>query len=256
MFDIIDEIYFWTGIMRDHAEFQITSLSVREADALRTAEFFKNSFSLLHEQAKGLMDIQPYPYKLQMENMAKKLVSDFIVFKRLILKRLLTCDIEISLPPTFINHMINEALDFFRVLCTGGMTGMDKTAENIYLHKIWLPDASGHAAAISAELDPTEAQLIMEADEFKKLFDSLFIKAVEIGTMLERACLDNGSLSWLNEEADKKISLFIEFLKKVRKLRMKCRAMGFVKPLVPDHMIREEEYYLSKLRGITTACTN
>lgn len=110
-------------------------------------------------------------------------------------------------------------MEFYRDICTINTSiPVDPTVQNIMLRKIWLPDASGHAASISTQLDPTETSLIKEADNYKKAFDNLYIKAVELGQMLERACLANGSLEWLNTEVETKINEFICFLDKVRKL--------------------------------------
>lgn len=245
------KINFWSGIMRDHAEFFLISLSHRESEFINTAQFFKNAFINIGDESIALKDAQSSVPIAALINKVMPLLLNFINFKRIATRKLLQCDIELSLPPTFINHMINEAMEFYRDLCamkTG--KAMNPTAENILLHKIWLPDASGHAASISAELDPTETMLIKEAEDFKKAFDNLFIKAMELGQMLERTCLDNSSLDWLNNEVEKKIKEFICFLDKVRQLREQCKALGTLKPLIPDHMIREEKYYLASIQSL------
>lgn len=245
------KIYFWSGIMRDHAEFFLISLSYRESEFINAAQFFKNTFMNIGKESIALKDEQSSVPIAALINKVKPLLLNFINFKRIATKRLLQCDIELSLPPTFINHMINEAMEFYRDLCDiETCKVMSPTAENILLHKIWLPDASGHAASIAAELDPTETMLIKESEEFKKVFDNLFIKAIELGQMLERTFLDNGSLDWLNTEVEKKIKEFICFLDKVRQLREQCKALGTLKPLIPDHMIREEKYYLASIQSL------
>lgn len=239
-------IYFWSGIMRDHAEFHIINLSFREREFIQAAQYYKNSFISIQNEAaaiKAPSDVQSLVKRVL------PLLATFISFKQIVLRKLLQCDIELGLTPTFINHMINEAMEFYREMCNIHTSKkMNPTAENILLHKIWLPDASGHAAAIMSDLDPAEALLIKEGEKFKKTFDNLFIKATELGQMLERACLKDGSLELLNEEAEKKISEFICYLEKIKILREKCKAMGAIKPLIPDHMIREEKYYLYNLR--------
>jgi len=246
-----EEIYFWLGIMRDHAEFILTSLSPRETQLIIMAQNYKNNFTALRSQAKGLTETKDINALMQFVNNIIAVLTSFISFKRLILRKLLECKIEINLPPTFINHMINEALDFYRTLCMiQSCIPLNTVQEDIRLHKIWLPDASGHAAFIACSLDPTEEMLIKEAEGYKKTFNQLFIKTTELGLMLERACLEDGALENLNEEAMREISSFICFLDKILKLRSECKALGFASPLVPDHMIREERYYLSKLQSI------
>ncbi len=252
MLSTASEIYFWSGIMRDHAEMFLTSLSSREQSFIREASCFKNAFSALRDDAKRLHESHNPCTDLSLVNRAFTLLCSFINYKRLAVRKLLKCEIELGLAPTFINHMINEAMEFNRVLnILQANVPINPVMKNIHLHKIWLPDASGHAAAVAAELDPTEAMLIKEAEEFKKAFDNLYIKAVELGQMLERACLENGSLQWLNTQVEKKIDEFICFLDKVRDLRKACKALGTLKPFIPDHMIREEKYYLAKIHRMS-----
>jgi hypothetical protein len=251
MLSPVEELRFWTAIMRDHGEFMLISLSSREQEAVRTAYYFRNSFAVLHEEVKRYMDKPDATEVANIINNSIALLTNFINFKRLILRRLLECKIEIGLPPTFVNHMINEAMEFYRTL---GMmqTGvsLNPVKENIELHRIWLPDAAGHAASIAAELDPTEKMLINEAQEFEKCFNCLFIKAGELGKMLERTGLDDGALKYLNEQVEHKMQDFIRFLEKVYLLRAECKAMGTLKPLTPNHMMREENHYLAELKSV------
>lgn len=251
MLNLLQEIYFWSGIMRDHSEFIITALSCRELEYARSAKDYQNAFIALHQDVATTHHYAELPYTAVLINRSVTLLNSFIGFKKIILKKLLECDIEINLPPTFVNHMINEALEFYRVLCLAANAGpWNITEMNIHLHKIWLPDAAGHAATIAADLDPTEAELIKTAESFRKDFDNLFIKATELGQMLERACLDAESLKFLNEQVEEKINEFMCYLGRIRELRQKCKALGSINPLVPDHMIREEKYYLSKITDL------
>lgn len=246
-----NKINFWSGIMRDHAEFFLISLSYKESEFINKARFFQTAFIKIGEESIAFNSPQSSVPITVLINKAMPLLINFINFKRIAIRKLLQCRIELGLPPTFINHMINEAMEFYRDLCTLS-TGksMSPTAENILLHKIWLPDASGHAASIMGELDPTETTLINEAEAFKKSFDNLFIKATELGQMLERTGLQNNSLAWLNMEVEIKITEFISFLDKVRQLREQCKALGTLMPIMPDHMIREEKYYLAGIQGL------
>jgi hypothetical protein len=154
------------------------------------------------------------------------------------------------LPPTFINHMINEALEFYQDLDKiKHRSNINLVEENILLHKIWLPDASGHAAAIAGDLDPTETIFIEEANNYKALFDNLFIKVIELGQVLDRTNLKDGNLHFFNEQVEEKINNFIIFLEKIKKLRIECKLLGVFNPLMADHMIREEYYYLVNIKS-------
>lgn len=244
----IDEIRFWTEIMRDHGEFILTSLSYNEQEAIYSANFYKETFSRLHEQSKrmsGTDDTNAVSPIL--EECLNALVS-FINFKRLLLGRVLTCQLNTSLPPTFYNHMINEAMEFYKALMDiKSNVQADPLLANLNLHMIWLPDAAGHAATIASDLDPVEKNLIEEAQEFEKRFNAMTIKIQELSKMLTRTSLMDGALKYMNEEAKKSIEEFIYYLDKIRKLKARCKILSVLKLLMPDHMIREENYYLHKI---------
>lgn len=248
MEQIIQEIFFWSEIMRDHAEFQIMNISSREVQSIRTSQNFKNLFNQIHDEAERLIN---NPNNEQTEELVRRvmpIIIDFINYKQSLLRRLLQCDIEFNLPPTFINHMINEAMEFYRAISMlQSDAPINRTTENLFLHTKWLPDAIGHAANIMSTLDATETILIKEGETYKNTFTNLFIKATELEKMLPRTGLDNGALELLNEEVIATMTDFIEYLENIEVLRENCKAMGVIPPLVPDHMIREERYYLSKV---------
>jgi len=244
----MEELSFWTGIMRDHTEFISTSLSSKEMELIRTAEYFKNTWMAIRNEVKGMEKDAPAAKVNSILSRTMTVLVNFIQYKRILLNKSLTCKIEISLPPTFINHMINEAMEFYRTLwILQSNQPLDKTAETLRLHKIWVPDAAGHAASIASGLDPIESMLIKEAEGYKKTFDDMTIKVMELGQMLERAGLKDGTLEEFNEEVVIVINSFICYLGKILELKSKCKVLAIFKPLTPDHMAREENYYLTKL---------
>ncbi|SHJ33027.1 protein of unknown function [Geosporobacter subterraneus DSM 17957] len=251
MLNLREEIIFWTEIMRDHAEFQFTTLSPREVEYIGQAQYYMQIFESLNLEAKGYTDKSSPADEANLIQKNMTVLLNFIQFKRSIVYRLMTCGIEIGLPPSFINHMINEAMEYYRVLCMAqGTIPMNIALENIRLHNIWLPDASGHASAVAAELDPVEAMLIEKAKYFVKTFDKLFKKAVELYQIFERTGLQDGSLGYFNEEVAKEIEAFISYLEKIKTTREQCvvLATGVFTALMPDHMMREEKYYLYRIQ--------
>jgi hypothetical protein len=254
MLDIRKEIEFWTQIMRDHGEFQYLNLSINEVEVIRTAINFRNWFDKLNMEVKSISgELSPSALSnlISTNEMA---VTQFIEFKKMMLKRLMKCDIQLGMTPSFLNHMINEALEFYRVLnIAQGAIPLNRVLENIRLHKVWLPDAAGHASAIAAELDAIESLYVNTAQEFAKKFNELFKKAFEMYKMFERTGIENGGLHHFNREVEETLESFIVFLNKVEKLRMECKvySTGMVLPLLPNHMIREEKYYIYRIESST-----
>lgn len=253
MLNIQNEIEFWTRIMRDHAEFQYISLSPTETESINTAADFLNLFQTLNQEIHmSNRELSPTELTVLVDK-NKTAVIKFINFKKLMLTRLMKCDIELGMTPSFLNHMINEAMEYYRILCLFEETiPFDIALENIRLHKVWLPDASGHASAIASELDAIETSLIHESQYFIKKFDGLFKKAFEMYNMFKRTGLENGGLLYFNNQVELALEQFICFLEKLEKLSKECKIYksGTTSPLIPNHMIREEKYYMYRIQNI------
>lgn len=247
--DIRNEIEFWTRIMRDHAMFQYTSLAPTETDAINTANSFINLFERLNIESNSRQT-----NNLNLIRNSKAAVVQFIEFKRRLLYGLMTCNLQLRMTPSFLNHMINEALEFLNVLnLYDGTTPYNQTLENLRIHKVWLSDASGHASAVASELDAIESEHVSLANEFAKKFDKQFKKAYEMYTMYERTGLENGSLQALNLQVITVMTDFINFLENIEEQRDDCTlfSTGTFSPEIPRHMMLEEGYYIYKIRELS-----
>ena len=150
------------------------------------------------------------------------------------------------LPPTFINHMVNELEEYLRILCFI-MAKQTAPTNPIHNHLIWLLDAAGHAAGISGDLDMVEKKLMERSKEFTETFEEFYIKAVEMAGYM-RTCLDNfPALSRFNIQVEAEILDFKGFLRELESMEINNKVLGTLSPLMLDHMAREECYYLIKL---------
>lgn len=174
----------------------------------------------------------------------------FIEYKKMLLKGLLTCCLQMNLPPSLINHQINEAMGFRTLLTMPVQSKIDTPIELVNRLKIWLADSVGHAAGLAAFLDPAEGLLSEEIANFKGTFNKLLTKASELDMMLSKTCLRDGALKYLGEETVNLMEMFICFLEKVKKLRISCKVLGVgtLSPLIPDHFIREHKYFIEKIK--------
>jgi len=82
------------------------------------------------------------------------------------------------MPPTFINHMVNEIEEYLFIL-EQIIQNREKKANALHYHLLWLSDGFGHADSISSNLDFTEKLLINEARCFSQSFEDLYLKAIE-----------------------------------------------------------------------------
>lgn len=240
--------------MRDHALFQYTGLSPKETEAIAKTQQFYNWFNDLYNSNKDLPEEQNPETIPNLIAENKTAVVQFTQFKKSLLEKLMSCQIELAIEPSFLNHQINEAMEYYRFLCIADESlRVNKVLENIRLHKVWLPDASGHAKFIASQLDGVEGIYIDEAMDFVYRFDGLFKKAYEMYLMYERSAQRNGELAHFNHEVELLIKNFIVFLENIEKLKEDCKifSSGTFNPLVPNHMIREEKYYLYRIKEIT-----
>lgn len=113
-----------------------------------------------------------------------------------------------------------------------------------------MSDAEGHAATLAAGLDMTEKDLRQTSHCFAKNFKDLYSKALEFKGYLRTGIDHFPALARYNHQVEKEIVLFSCFLEKLRELLCAKKALGRLMPLVPDHMLREECYFLTKLAQV------
>ncbi|AEG60747.1 DUF2935 domain-containing protein [Desulforamulus ruminis] len=241
---IIFEQRFWLQIMGDHSRFIFNALSPSEVQTIRIAQNFINIFDQLLAQARQpLTGAQLNALNQQAYNQTKELRN----FKLSLIRRHLVEEIQIHLTPTFINHMVNELDNYLQILECIMENKQPPAFSPVHLHLLWLLDAKGHAFYLSSSLDEVEQILIKRSTGFSKVFEKLYEKSVEIAGYLRTGLDQFPALSRLNLEAECEINLFSNFLQELQHLILTNQALSTLVPLVTDHMLREECYYLTKL---------
>ncbi|SET70232.1 protein of unknown function [Natronincola peptidivorans] len=237
------EHHFWLQVLGDHARFIFDNLSPSEMKELEKANHFIFVFDkLLAESHKPLTEKE----LMVLTNQAYRYAHEIRLFKLDLIRQHLTGDIELGLPPTFINHMVNEVEEYLRVLCFL-MTKQIPTSTAIHNHLIWLLDAAGHAAGIAGDLDMVEKRLIEKSEVFMEHFEEFYIKAVEMAGYMRTCLEDFPALQRFNLQVEGEIFLFKVFLRELEELELTNKLLGTVPALMLDHMAREECYYLIKL---------
>ncbi len=144
--------------------------------------------------------------------------------------------------------MIIEADEANRVLESLGQgEATDPAILSLHHHLIWLPDASGHAAALHSNTGPTQKELLETTEQFKQIFDGMHLRALELLAMLRVAPRMVSALRRLNRDSMAQIATFRAFLAELRDDLENCEILGTLVPLFADHMLREELYYTEKM---------
>ncbi|RAL26777.1 DUF2935 domain-containing protein [Thermoflavimicrobium daqui] len=228
---------FWLQIMYDHTRFILDALSPKEKEEIKRAKALKKCFSELEQS----------PLDTSQLKSSYQSVNELIKFKLHILRRLLTNSISFNLTPTFVNHMINEAEEYLRILSCLVEGKAPQPLHPLHQHLLWLPDAAGHAEGIDEKLDGTEKTLKAKCRYFIHHFEDFYIKAVELSGYLRTRLKNFPALSRFYKDVELEITLFMNFLKELEEMGLNKEILGTMAPLMADHMYREERYYLTKL---------
>lgn len=241
---ILFEQRFWLPILRDHCQFILDSLSPTEKNEVKSAKALLHVFDDLvktFSHPSPALDLN-YSYRA-----AKKLRK----FKLHLLRRLLTDEFAFHLSPTFINHMLNEIDEYLRILSYFLKGEEPPLLHPVHHHLLWLPDAAGHAVGIETKLDGVEKNLRERSRYFIRQFEAFYIKAVELAGYLRTNLKQFPALSKFNKDVELEIILFQKFLQELEEMSLSKEVLSTLLPLLPDHMFREECYYLYKLSQVS-----
>ncbi len=227
--DINFEVDFWSRIIGDHMIFLGKTLHKNETGYHRRVSEIKQLADNLYNRVNVHFLDKDASY---LAMMSRQLKLDII-------RDILAGDISISLSATFINHMLNENEEMIRVL-NGEPTSIS------HINKLWLSDAYGHAEQLGCMLDPIEKKLKKDLKKIVKKFKKHYLMNEEfIG--FDRTILESARKDKHNEKIEEHIGEFIDLLEELMEKKVNKEVIATFSTLVPDHMIREENYYLAKL---------
>lgn len=233
---------FWLQILGDHSRFIYNALSPIELKDIQIASKFIHQFdqllTLARKQSAALAELNKQAYEL---------TEQLRLFKLNLLDRLLLGKLKIGLTPTFINHMVNELEEYVRILSSLLAGKGVPQFSSLHHDLLWLQDASGHAASLAMDLDAVEKRLIKKSQKFEKHFTQYYMKAIELvgyfRTMRDRY----PALGKFHNDINLEMKVFMAFLKELEELELGEELLSRIDPLMPNHMYREECYYLLKL---------
>jgi hypothetical protein len=238
---------FWLQVLGDHSRFVSKSLGPSENEEISRALYFIQEFdSLLTQVRRGLN-------REELNSLHKLIwqrVQQLKEFKLHLIRRHLEGLTGLNLAPSLLSHMVNELEEYQIVL--GFLTkGEDvPLVHPTHYHILWLLDAVGHADLISTSLDAVEKSLRAQSQCFTKDFEYFYQNALEM-TGFARAVQHYPKLAQFNHEATAQILQFTQFLTRLQEMLLNKTVLGTLDPLVPDHMLREECYYLEKLATVS-----
>ncbi|MEY9972390.1 hypothetical protein ABH966_002764 [Lysinibacillus sp. RC46] len=234
---------FWLRILKDHSQFIHDSLYPSETEDIKRASAFILQFSQLLAYVNSIEANNAVSFSLTVDEAVEQLKQ----FKFYLLRKQLTGNINTHLPPTFFNHMVNELEEYQNVLSYLKKGEVPPIFHELHHHLLWLLDASGHAGIIHDDLDGVERRLRQKSTTFAQHFEEFYLKAVELTGYLRSNIDSFPALTRFNHDVDIEMGLFKTFLRELEEMELSAEVLGTFTALMADHMLREEQYYLSKL---------
>lgn len=168
--------------------------------------------------------------------------ASLIQFKTNILHNVLSCRMFTLNYPLLIEHIIREAdLYLLTLKRLQNREDMDLEREAYNQEFFWNRQMAEHAKFIRGLLDPTENELIDQADMFGDEFDEL-TEAAKVA-MDTTAPLANITAETLNATRDLR-----NFKAQGTQGILACKVKSIIIPLLGDHVLREANHYLRLLR--------
>jgi Domain of unknown function (DUF2935) len=240
----LDEIKFWSRIMKEHALFLSLGFTYEQKQLIDEAKQFITIFERIQEKLtmfninSDLRQVQDFNREVYLATVA------IWNFKRKVLGLTLRCEIRSNNFPLLVDHISREAAYFanrLKELNEGKLVPKPEAIieENVFFLRIM----ADHAKFIGHLLDPSERKLVEQAKEFSHDFDQLVFQAVDLDSMRPQSETMPILSQFLNQNKVSVASLR-DFKKTARELIEACRIKSIIHPLLADHTFREAERFL------------
>lgn len=175
----------------------------------------------------------------QLNHHVLHLLGGLIEFKKQILQEVTCCRLFTANYPLLIEHIIREAELYQKMIASledGTCKSVEQMAET---ERFWNQIMMEHALFIRGLLDPTEGELIETADSFAGDYQRLLEEA------RQKDCRAMNGLTRKTLETTKK---YRDFKAAGTKGITGCEIRSIILPLLADHVLREANHYLRRLK--------
>lgn len=245
---LVNEARFWTRIMKEHALFVRLGLPKDQPALIREAQRFFTRFQRLECRLRTVRTLTP---RLRQNLIVA--VRGIIDFQERVLRMLLTCKLSgTSLYPLLMDHITREARRFLALL-TGVILKGNSKKTLLSNNAFWLRIMKDHVEFIRHLLDPSERQLIEQAEGFMKTFSRLLETARDFESM---SLSDPGSFNAVKRftsEVKAHTRELRDFKATAHQLLLRCRVLSIIpSPLLVDHIRREADKFLKEINRFST----
>lgn len=190
----------------------------------------------------GCMEQPDRETVIQVKNLNQRvinLLNGLITLKERILRDVGSCRLYTTNYPLLIEHILREAR-WYRQSIIDIENGKYDNVSHMESEIFWDQIMMEHAEFIRGLLDPTEKELIAEADDFAKEFACLLEMAKK------QDCRMQEELTCKTKDKTKQ---YRDFKEAGTKGITECSISSVILPLLADHVLREANHYLRLLKG-------
>ena len=165
------------------------------------------------------------------------LIQNLIRFKTNILNNVLSCKIYTTNYPLLINHIINEAKMYYNLL---SKIEKKEPFDRNYIYEqelFWNNIMKEHAEFIRGLLDPTEKELIIDANKYAKEYEAIIEQFNNYQNNLKNISL-NETINFRNFKIAGEEGI------------LDCKIKSIIVPLLADHVLREANHFIRILKSI------
>jgi len=241
----LDEIRFWSRIMKEHALFLSLGFSFNDSQLIQEAQQHITLFERIEEQLSRYSSNSDPQAIRTFNNYVYQAAASIWAYKRKVLGLVLRCEIQSNNFPLLVDHISREAAYFanrLKELNEGRIVPLPEAIikENVFFLKIM----ADHSKFIGHLLDPSERKLVEQAREFSHDFDQLVFQAIDLDSMRPQSETPPILDQFLDQNRVSVVALR-DFKKTARELIEACRIKSNIHPLLADHTFREAERFLS-----------
>lgn len=239
------EICFWLRIMKEHSLFIKLGLPCDQEQLIQEAEKFYRVFEDLERRSRAVNCDEAFE---RFVCDVKTAVMHLFTFKRHLLHLYIECKlVGSSNYPLLIDHISREAMYFLKILNKLQDGEMEYPVDSIVSENVfWLRIMADHAKFIRGLLDPSERELVGQANAFSDEFDQLQLHARDLDSMLWQF-RPNADLSRFEATVEQATMRLRDFKATAKELLDRCAALALFPPLLADHVRREAEHFLEIL---------
>jgi hypothetical protein len=234
--------------MKEHSLFIKLGLPCDQEALIRESERFYQVFEELEKRSR-IVNCDSHFRRFVDE--VKAAVLQIFSFKRHLLHLYVECKIiGTGNYPLLIDHISREAMYFLKILEKVHDGKMQYPVDSIVSENVfWLRIMGDHAKFVRGLLDPSERELIEQADAFSNEFEQLQLHARDLDSMLWNF-RPNNDLARFEDTVGKATIRLRDFKAAAKELLDRCAALALFPPLLADHVRREADHFLEILELI------